>query len=148
MQVLCVYSMASSFEPLRDSCVCEHMCLCIYMCFWSFSFCLFCLILNCLFCFVLSYFYYYSLDACLFSIRDGKGVDLDGRSGGRNWEDNEQGKSQSEFIVWKKSIYNKNGGSWQCNDFSKSYQIAIPSRQWKKNLTKIKKFMCHKHLLV
>lgn len=40
---------------VRDSCVCEHMCLCIYMCFWSFPFCLLSLILNCLFCFVLSH---------------------------------------------------------------------------------------------
>lgn len=73
---------------VRDFCVCEHMCLCIYMCFWSFPFCLLSLILNCLFCFILF------------------------------------------------------------NDFTKSYQIAISSRQWKKTLMKIKKFLCHKGLRV
>lgn len=34
------------------------------------------------------------------------------------------------------------------NDFTKSYQIAISSRQRKKTLTKIKKFLCHKGLRV
>lgn len=70
LQILCVYSTASSFVFLWIFCVCKCACLCIHMCFlcffsWTLFFpvWLFCLIpVSFVFCFILSPFYYYSLD--------------------------------------------------------------------------------------
>lgn len=69
------YIMSSGFVILRDSCVCECVCVSVsYMCFLchffgSFVFVLSIMISLFLFCL----FYYYSLDACLFSNKRRRG---------------------------------------------------------------------------
>lgn len=61
---------------------------------------------------VLSYCYYYSLDACLFSIRDGKGVDLvGGVEGGIGRTTSRENHNQN--LLSEKSLFTiKMGGSW------------------------------------
>lgn len=83
-----------------------YMCLCFFIACFSY---LFCPILIFFFGFALSFvFYYYSLDACLLSNRDRKGVDSNGRGCGEELGGVKGGETVIRtYCMKKKSTFNK-----------------------------------------
>lgn len=86
----CIYIVISHFVFLWDFCVCESVCVYIFVS-WAFSLALFSLIS--LFLLYLVLFYYYFLDACLYTT-ERKGRDLD------KW-----GSRRGETIITIHSIF-------------------------------------------
>jgi hypothetical protein len=107
----CVYTMDSRFAVLW---VCQEVSL--FVCSWflclflsSCAFCLFVLLDSDLFLFYLIIFYYYPLEACLFSKerQKGSGPQWEGRRGEGKTERNREGGDHNQNTVYENSIFNK-----------------------------------------
>lgn len=115
LQVLYGYIMTSSFVFSWDSCVCEHVYLCVYMHLFVCVLIFFFLLFSCLvilfyiwvfFFFALSYFtLLLSLSICCFLKRDRKGVDLNGRECGEELGEVHGGETVIRIYHMKKIYF-------------------------------------------
>ena len=64
---------------------------------------------------------YYHLEACSFLIRDRNGVDLEGREGGRNWEECREGNCNQD-ILYEKDLFSVKISVFKISKFRVKYK--------------------------